>query len=222
MAALRQVAVIGADGSVAADTGELCIANAGHLVGDGFAVQANMVATTDVWPAMADAFDQARGSLARRLHAALWAGAGAGGDARGGSSAAIVVVSGEPPSTPGAGVVVDVRVDDAREPLVELGRLLDVAEGYALFDVAVAELMGGDPARALRDVDAALEKVPGDENLRFLRAGALAASGEVETATAELRALVASRPSWAVIVRSFADQGLLTMPTGITLDDLSG
>jgi uncharacterized Ntn-hydrolase superfamily protein len=222
LATLRQVGVVGADGTVAATTGELCVDHAGHVVGDGFSVQANMVSSPDVWAAMADAFHASAGPLARRLYATLAAGAAAGGDARGGSSAAIVVVAGEPASTPGGGVVVDVRVDDALDPLVELGRLLNVAEAYALFDGAVDELMDGDPDRALIDVDDALRKLPGDENLRFVRAGALAASGDVDAAASELRALVAARPSWAVIVRSFTDKGLLSVPAGLTLDELGG
>jgi uncharacterized Ntn-hydrolase superfamily protein len=219
LASLRQVAVVSADGTVAATTGGLCIDHAGHIVGDGFSVQANMVSSPDVWPAMADAFRASSGPFARRLHAALGAGAGAGGDARGGSSAAILVVSGEPASAPGAGTVVDVRVDDAADPLRELGRLLDAGEGYALFHSAVGKLMGGDPDAALADLDDALRQLPGDENVRFARAGALAARGDEDAATAELRALVAARPSWAVIIRSFADKGLLVLPADGQLDE---
>jgi hypothetical protein len=37
---------------------------------------------------------------------------------------------------------------------------------------------------------------------------------------AEVRALVAGRPSWEVIVRSFADKGLLALPAGVTIDDV--
>jgi uncharacterized Ntn-hydrolase superfamily protein len=219
LASVRQVAVVSADGTVATTTGGLCVDHAGHVVGDGFSVQANMVSSPDVWPAMADAFRASSGPLARRLHAALGAGANAGGDARGASSAAILVVSGEGASTPGAGTVVDVRVDDATDPLRELGRLLDAAEGYALFDSAVGKLMGGDADAALTDLDHALRKLPGDENVRFARAGALAARGDDTAAAAELRALIAARPSWAVIIRSFADKGLLVLPADGRLDE---
>ena len=40
---LRQVAMVDAAGSSAAHTGERCIAAAGHLVGDGYSVQANIM-----------------------------------------------------------------------------------------------------------------------------------------------------------------------------------
>src|SRR3954462_4117339 len=81
--AFRQVAVVDALGRVATHTGSSCIAYAGHESGDGFSVQANMMASTEVWPAMARAFDASSGPLARRLIAALRAAEGAGGDVRG-------------------------------------------------------------------------------------------------------------------------------------------
>ena len=56
----RQVAVIDAAGSVAVHTGPDCIAFAGDAAGDGFSVQANMMASPDVWPAMATAFVPSR------------------------------------------------------------------------------------------------------------------------------------------------------------------
>jgi uncharacterized Ntn-hydrolase superfamily protein len=60
---LRQVGVVAADGGVAATTGAGCIDHAGHIAGDGFAVQANMMASPAVWPAMADAYTSAAGPL---------------------------------------------------------------------------------------------------------------------------------------------------------------
>src|SRR5947208_2967359 len=73
-ARLRQVAVVDADGEVAAHTGDGCIPFAGHLEGDGFSAQANLMASTEVWPAMAGAFEEATGPFARRLMTALKAG----------------------------------------------------------------------------------------------------------------------------------------------------
>jgi uncharacterized Ntn-hydrolase superfamily protein len=60
-ALLRQVGVVAAEGSVAAMTGKWCIDHAGPVLGDGFAVQANMMASPAVWPSMAEAFRQSSG-----------------------------------------------------------------------------------------------------------------------------------------------------------------
>src|SRR3954452_5104919 len=45
---LRQLGAVSADGRAAAFTGRDCIEWAGHLVGDAFAVQGNMLASADV------------------------------------------------------------------------------------------------------------------------------------------------------------------------------
>ena len=220
MAVLRQVGVVGADGSAAAMTGAFCIEPAGHIVGDGVAVQANMTSSPDVWPAMAASFRSSGGGLARRLYEALVAGAAAGGDARGVMSAALLVVEGTPPETPGGGHVADLRVDRSEDPLAELARLLDAADAYAGFGAAVEQLMAGDADGALVSVDTALALLPGDQNLRFVRAGALAGTGASDAAADELRALVAEHPTWEVAIRGFADKGLLTLPDGVTIDGI--
>ena len=210
-ALLRQVGVVAADGSVAAMTGEWCIDHAGHLLGDGFAVQANMMASPAVWPSMAEAFLRSSGSFPRRLLAALEAGQAAGGDARGMMAAALVVVEAEPRDL-WAGRLVDLRVDRSDTPLADLRRLLDASEAYGSFSRAADALFSGDAVAALADADEGLSMLPGEENLRFVRAGALAAGGDTDRAVAELRRLMAARPSWEVVVRSFAAKGLMTLP----------
>ncbi len=222
MAALRQVGVVGADGTVAVATGALCIDHAGDVVGDGFVVQANMMATPEVWPAMASEFSRSSGPLARRLLAALVAGEAAGGDARGRMSAALLVVAGTPASTPGGGTVVDLRVDRSDDPLGDLAALLVAADAFAGFGRAVDQLMGGDPTSTLDTIDDALLKLPAEENLRFVRSGALFASGATDPGIAEVRALIAQRPTWEVILRSFAAKGLITVPDGLSIDVVLG
>src|SRR5262249_24088910 len=98
-AQIRQVGVVAADGSAAAMTGEWCIDHAGYIVGGGFAVQANMMASPEVWPAMAEAFVASAGSadsFACRLLAKLEAGQPAGGDARGVLAPALLVGAAAP------------------------------------------------------------------------------------------------------------------------------
>jgi uncharacterized Ntn-hydrolase superfamily protein len=68
---VRQVAMIDAEGHIAAHTGAKNIAEAGHRVGKDYSVQANMMLGEQVWPAMARAFEAATGDLADRMMAAL-------------------------------------------------------------------------------------------------------------------------------------------------------
>ena len=115
----------------------------------------------------------------------------------------------------------DLRTDRSKDPLGELRRLLDAAEAYARFGSAVDALVGGDARAALEAADRGLVLLPGEENLRFIRRGALIAAGDEEAGRAVLRALIDDRPSWAVVVRGVAAKGLLTFPAS-ALDVLQG
>jgi uncharacterized Ntn-hydrolase superfamily protein len=219
---VRQVAVVDAAGGGAARTGALCIDYAGDQGGEGYRVQANMMASDRVWPAMAEAFESAPGPLTDRLLAALDAAEAAGGDARGRMSAAMLVVDGERRDDPWAGVLVDVRVDHHPEPLGELRRLVRNAGAFRACDRGEHALFSGDPAGALAAADEGLAVLPEEGNLHLLRAGALLMSGRVDEGIAEARALVATQPSWAVVLRSVASTGLFPLPTDVDLDDVLG
>jgi hypothetical protein len=52
-----------------------------------------------------------------------------------------------------------------------------------------------------------------------LRTGALAGSANTDAAIAELRSLLADRPTWEVIVRSFVAKGLIAFPANVSIDD---
>jgi uncharacterized Ntn-hydrolase superfamily protein len=130
---LRQVGFLDTRGRTAQTTGAACIAAAGHVAGDGWAAQANLVESARVWEAMGEAFEAARGALALRLLAALDAAEAAGGDWRGRCAGGVVVVpaSGEPWER-----VIDVRVEDSHTPLDDLRRLVERALAYRAWNRA--------------------------------------------------------------------------------------
>jgi uncharacterized Ntn-hydrolase superfamily protein len=221
--AIRQVGVVDASGAADVFTGDMTIEHAGHVVGDGWTVQANMMATPNVWPAMADAYGSAKGAFGERLLTTLRAGEKAGGDARGQMSAAMLIVDGERHGEPWEGRLIDVRVDHAiGDPIAELDRLYRAALAYRHLSRGVDTIMAGDANGALRETDEGLELLARDGNLRFLRVGALLASGDIDGGVAEMRALLAERPSWATVVRSFQDRGFMALPPGVDLDTLLG
>ena len=126
-AALRQVGVVDRSGTAAAYTGEECFPWAGHIVGDTFCCQGNMLKGSAVVEEMARALTaNARLPFPERLMAALIAGQAAGGDSRGQQAAALLVLRA------GGGVfgqsdrAVDLRVDDHAAPITELNRLLQL------------------------------------------------------------------------------------------------
>ncbi len=128
----RQVGIVDVDGNAASHTGHECLDWAGSVLGDGVAIQGNILTGSEVVEAMQQAWDDSaeEPDLARRLLAALRAGDEAGGDRRGRQSAALLVVR------DGAGyggnddVAVDLRVDDHPDPVTELARLLDLNDLY--------------------------------------------------------------------------------------------
>jgi uncharacterized Ntn-hydrolase superfamily protein len=215
---VRQVGLVSAAGEVASFTGSFCIDHVGHAAGDGYSAQANMMAGDGVCEAMAAAFETTTGSLATRLLAALVAAESRGGDARGQMSAALIVVEGTRHEHPWQGVLTDVRVDHHEDPLDELARLVRVAEAYHLCDVAEEALVQGDVTGALAGSEAGLALLPGEGNLLLSHIGALIGVGRIDEASAEVRALVASRPSWEGVLRALIDRGFVPMPEGLTLD----
>src|SRR5258708_7320435 len=129
--------------------------------------------------------------LARRVFGGVVAGEEAGGDGRGRMSAALLVVEGRPQEQAGAGTVVDLRVDRSDDPLGELAKLLDAADAFAGFNLAVEQLFGGDPSAALETIDRALQNLPREDNPGFVRAAALLASCPTDPSRTELRSLIA-------------------------------
>src|SRR5215217_3826889 len=129
LAAVRQVGVVDAAGRVAVQTGADCIACAGDAVGEHVSAQANMMAHDTVPAAMVAGFERATGDLSDRLMAALDAAEGEGGDVRGRQSSALVVV---PPEGEAWQARFDLRVEDHRDPVGELRRLLRLGRAYEL------------------------------------------------------------------------------------------
>lgn len=190
----RQVAVIAASGAPAVHTGDGCIAYAGDHAGTSFSVQANMMASPEVWPAMTAAYQEAQGqSLARRLVAALSGAERAGGDARGRQSAALIVV-------PARGEAwqrdVELRIEDHPEPLDELARLLTLHDAYAKAtegDDLTGEGRHEEAGEAYRQ---ASTLAPDNHELLFWAGLAEFTNGDREAGLAQLRQAIVLQPRW--------------------------
>ncbi len=124
--AQRQLGVVDRNGEAANYTGAECFDWAGARTGDGYTCQGNILTGPEVVDSMADAFEASSGDLADRLLAALAAGDGAGGDRRGRQSAGMLIVREGGGYLGDSDVALDLRVDDHRQPVDELARLLDI------------------------------------------------------------------------------------------------
>ena len=206
---LRQVAMIDTTGKAVAWTGPRCVDAAGHIVGDGFSVQANMMARETVWPAMAEAYTNTTGDLATRLLAALDAAEAAGGDARGRQSAALLIVGGARSENPWEGRLFDVRVDDHPEPLIELRRLVGVARAYHHMNRGDAAIERGDTTAATTEYAAAERLNPGSAEMIFWHAVAVANSKTPDEAEPIFRRCFAMEDRWIAMVQRIVAAGIL-------------
>ncbi len=119
----RQVIMIDKQGRTAAFTGKNTIDWKGHLIGKDYVVAGNMLVGSKVIEAMAQTFESSEGELAERLMKALEAGQESGGDKRGKTSAALLVLSKEQKETR---PLIDLRIDKHPDPVNELRRIFEV------------------------------------------------------------------------------------------------
>jgi uncharacterized Ntn-hydrolase superfamily protein len=202
-AAMRQVAMIDAAGTVAGHTGASCIRFAGDVQADGVSCQANIMRSEGVPEAMLEAFMWRSGPLAERLLAALAAAEEAGGDLRGRQSAALLVVpgSGDPWET-----TVSLRVEDDEDPLGELARLLRLHGAYALLGEGDEATAQGNAAAAGERFRRASELASGEREIRFWGALGMAEAGDEDGAARELSAICNEDPAWRELLARLPDE----------------
>ena len=206
---VRQVAMVDAAGNVAAWTGENAILEAGHVEGEGFSVQANLMARASVWPAMARAYRASDGDLAERMLAALEAAEAEGGDIRGRQSAALLVVRGSSSGRPWADRLMDLRVEDSPDPLPELRRLVELERAYDRMNEGDARMTEGDLDGALAEYAEAERLAPEVTEMVYWHAVTLAGAGRVKDSLPLFERAFAADSGWAVLTPRLPSAGLL-------------
>jgi uncharacterized Ntn-hydrolase superfamily protein len=206
---VRQVAFVDAAGRVAAHTGARCIEAAGHHVGEGYSVQANMMLNDRVVPAMAAAFEGATGALAERMLAALAAAQAVGGDIRGQQSAAMLIVKGEATGQAWADRVLELRIEDHPSPIAELGRLLTVHRAYEHMNAGDLAVEHGDLELAMAEYARAAELLPGNLEVEYWAAVTLATSGRLEAAMPTFRKIFAADANWVELTKRLVKPGII-------------
>lgn len=209
---VRQVAIVDNQGRVAVHTGSKCIAYAGHITGEGFSVQANMMLTDKVPAAMAKSYrDNAKLPLPERVLEALKAAEAAGGDIRGKQSAAVLVVPGKSQNEPWNERSVDLRVDDHTAPLVEMERLLKVQRAYEHMNAGDLAVEKNDMKKAMAEYNAAMKMFPSNLEMQFWTAVTLANNKEVGKALPMFQKIFQQDKNWKELTRRLPPVGLLTV-----------
>jgi uncharacterized Ntn-hydrolase superfamily protein len=206
---VRQVAFVDTAGRVAAHTGAKCIESAGHYVGKGYSVQANMMLNDEVVPAMSKAYETAEGSLADRLMAALRAAQQVGGDIRGKQSAAILIVKAESTGRSWADRVLELRIEDHPTPIAELERLLKVHRAYEHMNAGDVAVEHEDLERAMAEYGTAAELLPENVEVQYWAAVTLATSGKLDQALPIFRSVFATDANWIELTRRLHKPGII-------------
>ena len=206
---VRQVAFVDVQGRVASHTGAGCIESAGHHVGEGYGVQANMMLNDKVVPAMSKAYESTEGDLADRLMAALEAAQAVGGDIRGKQSAAMLIVKAEATGRPWADRVLELRIEDHPTPIAELKRLLKVHRAYEHMNAGDVAVEHNDLERAMMEYGEAAKLLPGNVEVQYWAAVTLATSGNLEQALPMFRSVFAADPNWIELTKRLYKPGII-------------
>ena len=209
---VRQLAILDKNGNSAAYTGSKCIPFAGHIEGENYSVQANMMASETVWGAMEKSFLETENlPLAERLLAAMEAAQGEGGDIRGKQSAAILVVRGETTGNLWEDRLVDLRIDDHPTPLKEMKRILKVHRAYEHMNKGDLEIEHGNIDAAVREYGAAEEMFPDNLEMKYWHAVTLANAGKIDDAKLLFREVFSKDRNWHTLTPRLVKPGLLTV-----------
>ncbi|MBV9986479.1 MAG: DUF1028 domain-containing protein [Chitinophagaceae bacterium] len=208
---VRQVAIIDTKGNVAAHTGKNCIQYAKHIKGLNVSVQSNMMLGSQVCEYMMRSFDQTRGKpLAERVLLALEAAQQAGGDIRGMQAAALIVVPGKKTES-WNNTTVNLRVDDAPQPLQELRRLYNVHLAYEHMNSGDLAVEKNNMPLAMSEYNAAMKLFPANLEMQYWTAITLANNHQVAKALPMLKSIFAKDKNWKELTRRLPPVKLLNV-----------
>lgn len=215
-AEVRQLGVVDAEGRVGAWTGEGCIPEAGHHIGDGYCVQANMMYEATVVESMSQAYEGAKGSLAERMMVAMKAAQSEGGDIRGMQSASLKIMRGNEDlfdERPDWLPLYDLRVDEHEDPITELDRLVRLRGAQVLDHKGYKALEAKDRERALEIWEAARTAAPELEETGFWQAVTLADKHSEIAGAVEILAPILAKDDrkkhWIELIRRIQECGII-------------
>lgn len=209
---VRQVAILDKLGRVAVYTGKSCIKFAGHQKGNNFSVQANLMMSDKVWPAMAKAFEENNElPLAERVMTAMRAAQNQGGDIRGKQSAVLLVVKGESTGKVWDDKLIDLQVDDNAAPIEELDRLLKVYRAYEHMNNGDHAVETGNMKLASEEYQKAEKMFPDNLEMQFWHAITLLNNGQLGEGSTMLKSIFQKDNNWRILTARLPASGLLTV-----------
>ncbi len=206
---IRQITMMDAKGNIECFTGDKCVKEASHLIGKNYSVQGNMMMRESTLNLMAKAFENTEGNLATRMLASLKAADEDEGDIRGRQSACMKIVSTQIPKHSWDGVTLDVRVDDSKEPIKELERLLRIHIAYQHMNKAEMAFGDKDMETAFKEYAKAQKLYPENLEMCFWQAVSLASVGKYHEAFGIFYIIFDKEPKWKILTRRLISAEIL-------------
>ena len=208
----RQVAILDVQGRVAAHTGSKCIIHAGHIEGNEYSVQANMMLTDKVWSTMSKTFETYDNlPLPERILKTLASAETVGGDIRGKQSAAILIVGGKEAENKWEDKLIDLRVEDNDHPIEELSRVLKLYRAYNHMDKGDLAMEHSDMETALNEYDSALNLFPKNLEMKFWTAVTLANNQKTTKALELFKEVFDIDNNWRLLAERLPKSDLLNV-----------
>lgn len=205
----RQLAIMDTKGNTAAYTGKFCVEGAGHLNGQDYSVEANLMLNNKIWPAMEKAYKETKAPLAEKLIAVLEAAQKEGGDIRGMQSAALITFKGTSSGKPWEDKLIDLRVDDNPKPLVELKRLLKVQRAYDHMNNGDLAVEKGNMTRAMDEYSSAEKMFPDNEEMKFWHAVTLFNKNQKDKSYKIFKEVFSKNPNYRTLIKRIVFSKLL-------------
>ena len=149
--------------------------------------------------------------LAERVMEVMKAGQVAGGDIRGKQSAVLMVFGSKKTSEPWNDKLIDLRVDDNKEPIKELERLLKVHRAYEHMNQGDLYTEKNDMANAMKEYNAAMKMFPDNLEMKYWTAITLANNKQVNKALPMLKEIYVKDANWRELTKRLPKVGLLNV-----------
>ena len=134
----------------------------------------------------------------------------AGGDIRGKQSAAILVVKAQSSGELWTDRLVDLRVDDHPEPIMELRRLLNVSRAYKHMNAGDSAMANSDVEIAMKEYDLAIRLAGDNVEMAFWSALTLATKGNVSRALPVFKKVFSADKNWIELLKRLPKTGIIS------------
>lgn len=211
MPEIRQIVMMDSKGNIEGYTGDRCVKEAGHIIGKNYSVQGNMMTKSTTLKAMASTFESSKGPLPIRMLNSLKVADQDGGDIRGKQSACMKIVTADFPKHEWDGITLDLRIDDHKDPVSELERLLRINAAYQHMNRAEMAFGGDDMETAFKHYAEAQKLYPDNHEMSFWQAVSLANIGKYHEAYGIFYILFDKAPEWKTLTRRLISAEILNV-----------